>query len=231
MSVLRGTRARGPKVRLGRRTYLRAGERKRQILDVARKLFATKGYHAANIEDVCKAAGIARGTLYQYFLNKRELMLAVMEDVAKRVEKVLDERPRLASIPGIEKVPVELMLTFCKKRLREILDAVFIDEHVLRLMLRDARGIENGIDRVIAHVDEQLLRALVMDLKIAQKAGLLREGDPRMIGRYILGGIEKMVLGALGDDEKVDLDTIVDTAVEIEMFGILSPRLRQEVSR
>lgn len=214
-----------------RRTYLRADERRKQILDVARVLFAKRGYHAANIADVCKAAKIARGTLYQYFLNKRELMLAVMEEVARRVEKVLDGRPRLDAAVGLDEVPVAMMIAFCKKRLRELLDAVFEDEQTLRLMLRDARGIESAIDRVIAKIDERVLRALCSDLRIAQKAGLLRAGDERLIGRYILGGVEKMVMGALVDEEEIDLDEIVDTAVEIEMFGILAPRLRQEVRR
>src|SRR5205823_2480480 len=58
-----------PSRREAKRSYLSGEDRRAQILDVARRLFAQEGYHDANIEDICREAGIARGTLYQYFEN------------------------------------------------------------------------------------------------------------------------------------------------------------------
>ncbi|HVG49092.1 MAG TPA: helix-turn-helix domain-containing protein, partial [Rubellimicrobium sp.] len=50
-----------------------AGEdpRKRdQILEGARQVFMEQGYDAASMNDICRAAGVSKGTLYVYFANK-----------------------------------------------------------------------------------------------------------------------------------------------------------------
>src|SRR5205085_7146288 len=46
-------------------------ERRQQILTVAREVFARRGYHAAKIDEIVASAGIARGTFYLYFEDKR----------------------------------------------------------------------------------------------------------------------------------------------------------------
>src|SRR5258706_2042587 len=136
-----------------RRTYLRAEDRRAQILDVAKSVFARRGYHVANVADICKAARIGRGTLYQYFENKRAVMLALMEEIETRVAAALDDRPRLARLPGMAETPVLMIADFCRRRLRALLDAVFVDQPTLRLVLREARGLDGGIDRAIAAID------------------------------------------------------------------------------
>jgi AcrR family transcriptional regulator len=223
MSVLR------PKTRQSRRqrTYLRADVRRAQILDVAKRVFVRRGYHVANVADICKEARIGRGTLYQYFDNKRAVMLALMEELAARVAQVLDARPAIGPLPGASKAPVEMIVGFCRKRLREVLDAVFADEATLRLILRDARGLDGAVDEVIATIDGLVLRAMERDIKIAQDLRLLRKGNPRLIARYLLGGVEKMVLTALANDEPVDLQSIVEVAVDLELFGILTEEVRR----
>ncbi len=212
-----------------RRTYLKADDRRAQILDVAKGVFAQRGYRVANVADICAAARIGRGTLYQYFENKQAVLLAVMEELAARVKRVLENRPKVASISHARHAPVEMIVEFCQTRLRALLDAVFVDESALRLILREARGLDGTVDRVIATIDELLFAALETDLRAAQKAGVLRSGDARLMARYILGGVEKMVLTALAGDEKIDLDEIVQVAVQLELFGLLHPQVRKEV--
>ena len=220
MSVPTGTAKRK------RRTYLRADARRAQILDVAKDVFAGRGYHDANVADICKAARIGRGTLYLYFQNKRDVLLALMEDLAARIQRLLAERPKLDDA-DLSQVPAHLIVKFSKRRLREVLDAVFVDEATLRLLLRDARGADGAIDDLIALADRLLLGAIEADIRTAQKAGVLRPFDAHKIALYILGGIEKLVMDALGRDEPVDREAIIDAAVEFEMFGLL----RQEVRR
>jgi hypothetical protein len=53
-----------------------------------------------------------------------------------------------------------------------------------------------------------------------------------MTAQFVLGGIEKVVLAALAADEPIDLDKIVDTVVQVQLFGVLAPGVRaQEVRR
>src|ERR1700680_949639 len=55
-------------------------EGRQQILTHARDVFAKRGYHDAKIDDIVAAAGIARGTFYLYFKDKR----TVFEEIVDR---------------------------------------------------------------------------------------------------------------------------------------------------
>src|SRR5436305_14297060 len=53
--------------------------RRNQILDAATKVFAAKGFHPTTIRDIAREAGIADGTIYNYFENKTALMLGILD--------------------------------------------------------------------------------------------------------------------------------------------------------
>jgi hypothetical protein len=72
-----------------------------------------------------------------------------------------------------------------------------------------------------ARIDEKILDAMEADLRAAQQAGVLRRGDPRLVARFLLGGVERVVLDALAADEPVNLDALVEQAVDLELFGLL----------
>lgn len=55
-------------------------ERKQQILEAALEIFAQKGYHQASISQIATEAHISKGLLYNYFENKEQLLIKVMED-------------------------------------------------------------------------------------------------------------------------------------------------------
>ena len=53
--------------------------RRLQILDAATHVFAAKGFHRATIHDVATTAHVADGTIYNYFANKTELLLGLLD--------------------------------------------------------------------------------------------------------------------------------------------------------
>jgi AcrR family transcriptional regulator len=197
-----------------------------QLLDAAKRVFARRGYPLVNIADICKEAKVARGTIYQYFRNKRDVLMALLDEIAARVADVLANRPSVA-VPPDMKMNATLIAKFCRHRLREMLEAVFADEQTLRLLLRDARGLDGVVDRAIARIDDMILRAMEDDIRVAQASGVMRKVNPTLAARYLLGGVEKMVMLAVTGDEELDLAAIVDTAIELELFGILN----EEVER
>src|SRR5882762_344306 len=63
----------------GSRTSMGKEERRQQILTSARDVFARRGYQAAKIDDIVAAAGIARGTFYLYFEDKRTIFEEIVD--------------------------------------------------------------------------------------------------------------------------------------------------------
>lgn len=52
------------------------------LLEAATEEFAREGYATANINRISKNAGYAKGTIYNYFASKRELMIALIDEIA-----------------------------------------------------------------------------------------------------------------------------------------------------
>ncbi len=51
-----------------------------QIIEGARRVFIDKGFEAASMNDITRAAGVSKGTIYVYFANKEELFEALIEE-------------------------------------------------------------------------------------------------------------------------------------------------------
>ena len=64
---------------------LPAEQRRRQLLAVAREVFADRGFHATSMDDVALAAGVTKPVLYQHFRNKRALYLELLDDVGREL--------------------------------------------------------------------------------------------------------------------------------------------------
>ncbi|MFM8305434.1 MAG: TetR/AcrR family transcriptional regulator [Actinomycetota bacterium] len=60
---------------------LPADQRRRQLLDIACRVFADRGFHASSMDDIARAAGVTKPVLYQHFTSKRAMFLEVLHDV------------------------------------------------------------------------------------------------------------------------------------------------------
>ncbi|HUC48163.1 MAG TPA: TetR/AcrR family transcriptional regulator [Xanthobacteraceae bacterium] len=54
--------------------------KRRQIIQGAREIFLARGFDAASMSDIARAAGVSKGTLYVYFENKEQLFEAIVHE-------------------------------------------------------------------------------------------------------------------------------------------------------
>jgi AcrR family transcriptional regulator len=69
-----------------------AGEdpaKREQILDGAQQVFMQLGYDAASMNDITRASGVSKGTLYVYFANKEDLFAAIIDRQKSRIMSML----------------------------------------------------------------------------------------------------------------------------------------------
>ena len=55
--------------------------RREQVLDAATKVFAERGFHKATIKHIAREAEVADGTIYNYFANKTDLLLGLLDRI------------------------------------------------------------------------------------------------------------------------------------------------------
>jgi TetR/AcrR family transcriptional regulator len=73
---------------VARARRLSAKERKCQIIETARVVFASQGYAHAGTADLAKAAGVSEPALYRYFPSKKDLFLATLRDTGSRLVEI-----------------------------------------------------------------------------------------------------------------------------------------------
>lgn len=130
------------------RTIKDGQERRRELLDTARKLFITKGYEKTSVNDILKEVGIAKGTFYYYFTSKEEMLEAmilelVMEGV-ERAKAILKED----SIPLLIRILMALQAQTPEMEGADMIHAEMVkpenaklDQVYLRTMIRELTGV------------------------------------------------------------------------------------------
>jgi TetR/AcrR family transcriptional regulator, fatty acid metabolism regulator protein len=75
-----------------------AADKRRQILDAAIRVFATRGFHACRVSDVADEAGVAYGLVYHYFGSKEEILNTLFSE---RWQIMLDAIAAIDRQPGV----------------------------------------------------------------------------------------------------------------------------------
>ncbi|MBL0939295.1 MAG: helix-turn-helix transcriptional regulator [Gemmatimonadaceae bacterium] len=72
------------------RRRMRPEDRRREVLDAARRVFLDAGFRGASLNAVSEEAGVTKGCLYHYFDSKEELLLALLRDRAQEADALGD---------------------------------------------------------------------------------------------------------------------------------------------
>jgi AcrR family transcriptional regulator len=189
--------------------------RRNQILEAATTIFAEKGFQRATIKDVAKTAGIADGTIYNYFHNKTAILLGLMD-------RLNETEARATQFEGARDTSFsEFFAAYLKHRLeqfgpREIaLFGIIVSEVLVNAELREQ--YQKRIIEPTFRLAEQAFQAMVdtgqipaMDLAISM----------RFITATILGLILQRLFGDTTLNER--WDSLPDVLPNLLLNGILS---------
>ena len=68
----------------------RSEETRTRILDSAIKLFSTRGFNAASVDEICEEAGISKGAFYHHFESKQALFLAILDGWLQAIDSTIE---------------------------------------------------------------------------------------------------------------------------------------------
>ena len=91
------------------RVVKEAEERKNEILDVAERLFGTKGFDGTSTGDILNEIGIARGTLYYHFKSKVEILDAMISRMMSRLIEKAEVIAVQKNIPVLERLTMMML--------------------------------------------------------------------------------------------------------------------------
>ena len=177
-------------------------ERRQQILNAARDVFAKRGYHAAKIDDIVASARIARGTFYLYFEDKR----AIFEEIVDRTIA------RLAmSIVRVD--PNDTVRTVAdqvRENIRRLVRILLEDRATTKILLSDALGVDPTFDRKLLSFYDEISSLLQGSLSDGQGLGVVESGDVRFLSWLTMGALKEVMFQIVHRGAEYDEDKLVD---------------------
>lgn len=155
--------------------------KQRAILDAARTLIAKQGYEETTIAQIAADAGVAVGTVYLYFRNKRELYTSVSIDWVETIAQALQD-PRILALP-IKQVPramIETSFSICHEK-----------SNLMPLFQVDIQSSEEM--RVHKEAEALITKALTLFFSSAIERGQLAPFDTTMYAKIIFGMVHSVL--------------------------------------
>ena len=161
------------------------GAKRRQIVEGARSIFLAQGFDAASMNDIARAAGVSKGTLYVYFDNKEQLFQAIVqEECLFHAETTFNLDPDNHDVEGtLTRVGVAYVDFLCQPEKASALRTVVAIAD--RMPEIGKRFYESGPAAGIAHL------AVYIDAQV--KAGVLKVEDSEIAAAQFMESTHAML--------------------------------------
>src|SRR5579884_2186511 len=178
-------------------------ERRQQLVEAAKDVFAQKGYHATTVDDITRAAGVAKGTFYLYFSEKREIYYEVVRAFLQLIKDVGSSVTREVHSP-------EEFLARAEQAALEIMRIFTANRQLAKLAYRESMGMDPQLEQMLRDFYRDLARVEADNIRRGIELGMFRPVDPMVCAYAHIGMIERVLQQSLHRDSGLPApDTIV----------------------
>lgn len=192
---------------------MRGKERREQVLLCASELFAERGYHQTTVEDIVTRAGVARGTFYVYFHDKRSIFDELLDRFIGEInERIIRIDPALGAAGCLD---------LLRQNFREIVGACVEQQVLTKILLSDAVGLDPDFDRKLQDFYAQALDLLESALVLGQGMGVVRAScDATLVSVCILGALKELMVQVTMRGYELDVPSAVEELLALYLHGV-----------
>jgi AcrR family transcriptional regulator len=172
----------------GARAATQRQARREQLLKVAQDVFAKRGYTRTTVDDIVLEAGVARGTFYLYFDDKRDAFAELVDRFAKRINEVI--------VRILPEHPEKTVPDQVRENIRAILRVCLAERSLTKLLFTDAVG-DPEFERKLGIFYDGVVLLLTESLRDGQAIGLVRDGEPRVLAYLTIGALKELLYQAV----------------------------------
>ncbi len=188
--------------------------RSEQLLEAARQVFAKKGYHAATVDDITRAAGVAKGTFYLYFGEKPAIFYELIHRFFELVTKLGRSVSQDAQTPADYYQQVERAATALTELFRDNRDLV-------RLVYRESMGLDDKLEQMVRDFYRGLAKVEADNIRLGMSLGLFREDlEPMVVAYAHIGLIERVLLASLFDRDFPQVPNLVQQMLDLTFNSV-----------
>jgi AcrR family transcriptional regulator len=186
--------------------------RRTQLLDAATEVFAAQGFHGATTRMIAAAAGVAEGTIYNYFDSKADLLVAIMT----RLSELEDLDAQLAGAPDEE------LDQFVRAMVRQRLALLKRNQETVRALMPQVLVDERLRRRFYDQFAQPIAAALEQYLRRRAEAGDIAPLDAPLTVRLVKAlFIGLLFMRILGDETLIDRwDEVPEVLTDLLLRGL-----------
>ncbi len=198
-----------------RRTEQITAVRKKQILDAALVVFSQKGFGEATIADIATEAHTGIGTIYNYYKDKRDLLISLV------AENLISEE----LVKLIKDAPDKNYEEFLKSAMAERLEFGLDNASKLLFLFFEIQRDTKLRRQYVAQVVSPLLQMLEKYIRTQVADGNFRKVDDKVVARTIAGAlIGNMILYRLerrdSPFKKSRVNELADELSSLFLYGL-----------
>jgi AcrR family transcriptional regulator len=189
-------------------------ERRQQLLLAARQVFGSKGYHDATVDDITRAAGVAKGTFYLYFTEKRAILHELVQHFFGLVTELGLSVARDVASPAeffqrLEEAARRLALIFRENR------------DLVRLTYRESMSADPELEVTVRDFYRRFAQVEAENVRRGIELGLFRDDLNPLIAAYAhIGMVERVLLQSLFDRAFPSDANLVAQLVQLAYRGL-----------
>lgn len=199
--------------------------RKQQIIDSAKDMFITNGYQSTHIGQVCDNLDIARGTVYQYFSNKRDILFAILEGVEEKLDEILDMDDIdtfYSNNPTKDKI-----IQFVTDRISRCINVFLKEPIVIKLIFKEINGVDEEVQTRVDKFVEYALKLISHDTQAIQKRGAYRDSVKPDLNSSFIVGAALLIMHELARQNKSTLDPEISKSIVNDyLYGVLNSSIQ-----
>lgn len=147
-----------------------------RILQAAQRLFARKGYDGTTTRDLAQAAGVAEGTLFRHFTNKKAILIEIAtQGWVEILTDLLTELSEMGSYKAVAQVMRRRMLNLHQ------------NADLLRVCFMEAQFHPDLRDQIQSEVIGKMTDVAEAFFQTAMDRGIYRRMNPRVVAQVFLG--------------------------------------------
>lgn len=192
--------------------------RRNEILQASWKVFASKDYDSATLDDIAEAAEISKGTIYLYFKNKADLFISTLEIGIEKLSSIIGEV--IASnddpVTGVKEI-IKRQMDFCEENL-DFFKILFSERSHFEVHSRtaDRRDLKKHAKSLLLQNVDTLADYIQRGIDI----GVFRKVDPKDASFLLLSIIHGFATGAIVYPKKFKLPQKAEVITTIFLKGL-----------
>lgn len=188
--------------------------RRQSLLDAAATLFAQKGYHATTVDDITRAAGVAKGTFYLYFDEKREVYYEVIRGFMELVMEIG------GSIGSGAASPMDFFAR-AEQAAQRLMDVFMDNRELARLAYRESMGMDPELEAMVARFYREIAEVEAKNIQAAIDLGIVRNVSPLLVAYAHIGMVERVLLALVDSPEDFpDPKRVVGELMQLAFDGL-----------